>query len=101
MFSLFAVKELSLERCFSIQVPRTGYICANHCVKGDRIWSFLVHIFPHSDMLGLNTEIYCENLRIQSECGEMRTRKTPNTDNFYVAHFSYNKTVTYCTLLCY
>ena len=28
----------------------------------------------------------------------MRTRKTPNMDIFYVAHFSYNETVT-CTLL--
>ena len=31
----------------------------------------------------MNTEIYPINLRIQSECGEIRTRKTPNTDAFY------------------
>ena len=24
-----------------------------------------------------------ENLRIQSECGKIRARKTPNTDTFY------------------
>ena len=67
-------------------------------LRGDRIWSFQIHISPHSDMLGLNTEIYSENLRNQSECGEMRTRKTANMDIFYVAHFSYNETVT-CTFL--
>ena len=32
----------------------------------------LVRIFPHSDWI-----------RIQSECGKMRTRITPNTDTFY------------------
>ena len=32
---------------------------------------FLVHIFPHSEWI------------IQSECGEIRTRKTPNTGTFH------------------
>ena len=32
---------------------------------------------------GMNKEIYKVNLRIQSECGKMHTRKTPNTDNFH------------------
>ena len=31
---------------------------------------------------GLNTEIYSVNLRIPSECGKIRTRKTPNTDTY-------------------
>ena len=30
----------------------------------------------------LNTERYSASLRIQSECGKMRTRITPNTDTF-------------------
>ena len=33
---------------------------------------------------GLNTEIYRVNLRIQFECGKIRTRKTPNTGPLYV-----------------
>ena len=41
---------------------------------------FLVRIFPHSDM---NTERYEESLRIQSECGKIRTRK-----NSVFGHFS-------------
>ena len=41
---------------------------------------FLVRIFPS---FGLNTEIYAVNLRIQSEYGEIRTRK-----NFVFGHFS-------------
>ena len=31
----------------------------------------------------LNTEIYFVNLRVQSECGNVRTRKTSNTNPFY------------------
>ena len=33
-------------------------------------------------LFGLNTERYGVPLRIQSECGKMRTRITPNTDTF-------------------
>ena len=49
---------------------------------------------PHFSAFGLNTERYSVSLRIQSECGKMRTlfmqchchwkcRITPNTDTFY------------------
>ena len=38
---------------------------------------------PHFPVFGLNTERYSVSLRIQSECGKMRTRITPNTDTFY------------------
>ena len=31
----------------------------------------------------LNTKRYGVSLRIQSECGEIRTRITPNADTFY------------------
>ena len=53
-----------------------------HCAKSVRLWSFSGPYFP---ALGLNTEIYSVKLRIQFECGKVRTRKTPNThsDNFY------------------
>ena len=46
--------------------------------KPDTAWKssvfgvILVCIFPHSDLI-----------RIQSECGKMWTRITPNTDSFY------------------
>ena len=54
-----------------------------HCVKSVRIRSFSGPYFP---AFGLNTEIYGVNLPIQSECGKIRTRKTPNTDTFYVVY---------------
>ena len=50
-----------------------------HCVKVVPIWSFPG---PHFLAFGLNMERYSVSLRIQSECGEIRTRKTPNTDTF-------------------
>ena len=46
---------------------------ASHCVKTVRIWSFSGPYFP---TFGLNTG------DTESECGKIRTRKTPNTDTF-------------------
>ena len=40
----------------------------------------LVRIFPH---FGLNTENYGVGLRIQSKCGKIWTRISPNTGNFH------------------
>ena len=37
---------------------------------------------PHFPAFELNTERYGVSLRIQSECGKIRTRITPNTDSF-------------------
>ena len=51
-----------------------------HCVKSVRIRSYSGPYFP---AFGLNTERYGESLRIQSECGKIRTRITPNTDTLY------------------
>ena len=51
----------------------------DHCVKSVRIRSFLGPYFP---LFGQNTQL------IQSKCGKMQTRKTPNTDTFHaVSHF--------------
>ena len=47
-----------------------------HCAKYVRIWSYSGLHFP---AFVLNTERYELSLRIQSECGKMRTRKTQNT----------------------
>ena len=38
---------------------------------------------PHFPTFGLNTGRYSLSFRIQSKCGEMRTRITPNTDTFH------------------
>ena len=54
-----------------------------NCVKSAHIRSYSSPYFP---AFGLNTKRYFLSLRIQSECGKMRTRKTPNTENFYAVH---------------
>ena len=52
-----------------------------HCVNSVPIRSYSGPYFP---ALGLNTEMYFVSLRIQFECGKIRSRITPNTDTFYV-----------------
>ena len=49
-------------------------------MKSARLWSYSAQHFP---AFGLNAERYGVSLRIQSECGKMLTRITPNTDTFY------------------
>ena len=51
----------------------------NHCVKSVGIRSFSGEYFP---AFGLNAESYFVSLRIQSKCGKIWTRKTPNIDTF-------------------
>ena len=48
----------------------------DHCVKRVHIRSFSG---PYFSTLGLNIERYSVSLRIHSECGKIRTRKTLNT----------------------
>ena len=55
-----------------------------HCVKSVFIQSYSGPYFP---AFGLNTERYGVSLRIQSECGKIRTRITPNTDTFHAVHY--------------
>ena len=55
-----------------------------HCAKSVRIRSFSG---PYFAAFRLNKERYQVSLRIQSECGKIRTRKTPNTDAFYAVLF--------------
>ena len=50
-------------------VSSTGNVCIG-------FWSTL-------SPLGLNTEVYSENLCILSECGEIQTKNTPNKNTFY------------------
>ena len=50
------------------------------CVKRFRIRSYSGQYFP---AFGLNTEKYGVSLHIQSKCGKIQTRITPNTDTFH------------------
>ena len=54
-----------------------------HSVKSVRIRSYFGPYFP---AFGLNMEGYGVSLHIQSECGKMGTRITPNTDTFHAVH---------------
>ena len=44
---------------------------------------------PYSPAFGLNTERYSVSLRIKSEYGKIRTRKTANTDTFHALCIGY------------
>ena len=48
-----------------------------------KIVRILSYSGPHFPALELNAERYFVSLRIQSECGKIRTIITPNTDTFY------------------
>ena len=54
-----------------------------HWVKSARIWSFSGSCFP---AFGLNTKKFSVSLRIQSDCGKIPTRKTPNADTFHAVY---------------
>ena len=59
-------------------VKKGSYCNAKHCVESARVQSYSG---PHFPSFGMNTDRYL-SLRIQSECGKMRTRITPNRDTF-------------------
>ena len=60
---------------------KTSFRGIFRCVKGALIRSFSS---PYFHAFRLNTERYGVTLRIQFECGKIRTRKTPNMDAFHV-----------------
>ena len=55
-----------------------------YCIKSIHIQNFSG---PYFLAFGPNTDTYPVNLRIQSECGKIRTRKTLNTDTFDAVSF--------------
>ena len=63
----------------SVYLNSLENLAHSHCVKSIRICSFPGLYFP---TFGLNTERHSVSLGIPSECGNIRTRKTPNTDYF-------------------
>ena len=56
-----------------------------HCVKCVRIPRFPC---PHFCTFWRNIEIYRVHIRIQSECGKVRTRKSANEETFYTVHMN-------------
>ena len=68
-----------------------GIRSVTNFAKVVRIWSFSGLHFP---VFGLNTEKYGVSPRIQSECGKIQTRKTPNTETFHAV------TTSYCSKIC-
>ena len=53
-------------------------------IKGDRVKRFRIrYSVMHFAAFELNTERYRGSLRIQSKCGKILTRITPNTDTFH------------------
>ena len=69
------------KKLICIEMQLTGFSFDKHCVKSVRIRSFSG---PYCPAFGLTTERYSVSLSIQSKCGKRWTRKTPNTDTFYV-----------------
>ena len=63
----------------------TFFLNLKHCLKSVRYRSFCGSYFP---AVRLNTQRYGVPLRAQSECGKIRTRKTPNTDTFHAVYVS-------------
>ena len=74
-----------------------GNVCKFHCVKCVRIRGFSCPYFPAFE---LNAEIYRVNLRIQSECGKIQTRKTPDTDTLVLFYPSKNVHVCVKVRIC-
>ena len=56
------------------------YFRYKHCIKCVRIGRYSGPFFPQ---FGLNAERCGVSLRIQSECGKVRTRKAPNMYTFH------------------
>ena len=64
--------------------------------KSVRIQSYFGLHFP---AFGLNMERYGVSLHIQSKCGKIRTRITPNTDTFYAVEMVFKNIKQYLELM--
>ena len=73
------ITEMKVHHCASLKLDK------RHCVKRFRIRSYSGPLFP---AFGLNTERWGMFLGVQSECGKMRTRITPNTNTFHAVRES-------------
>ena len=80
-FSLCLLKIINYCRFFQLHFSNSLIFHVEaHCVKSVHIRSYSGLYFP---AFGLNTDRYGVSLRIQSECGKIRTRITPNTNTFH------------------
>ena len=78
---IFLIPTLGPQNCSFLLFHYIVFWFVNkHCVKSVRIRSFSDPYFPRFKLI---TGRYSISLRIQSESGKMRTRKTPNTDTFH------------------
>ena len=86
MIFWFYIKIYHNCKKISAETLRIYDLC--HCLKSVRIRSFSG---PYFAAFRLNREINSVNLHIRSECEKMRTRKTPNTDTFYVVYLGHKQ----------
>ena len=66
-------------------VQKHNNIDVHHYIKSFGIGNFFGPYFP---AFGLNSARYSVSVRIQSECGKIRTRKTLNTDTLSAVHLN-------------
>ena len=69
-----------VKKCFEFSVSSNKEILFNHCVKSVQIRSFFWSVFSR---ICTGSERYSISLRIQSECGKIRSRKIPYLDTFH------------------
>ena len=62
---------------FVPQSKYTNWTQRKICPNSEFFWSVFSHIWTEY------WHLLCKSLRIQSKCGEIRTRKTLNTDTYY------------------
>ena len=79
-FINFAIGLIPFSPKLSDQILNRFYHYLIHCVEIVCIWSFSGPFTVRSVRFGLNTERYFVSLRIQSKCGKIKTKKSPNTD---------------------
>ena len=93
--------SMPLRSLFMTKWPPTPY---SQTVPISPSLTFICSYILHSILMPCNKEIYGVNLRIQSKCGKIRTRKTPNTDIFQAVHnnvfHSVNLTINTVTSIC-
>ena len=90
-FSLCLLKIINYCRFFQLHFSNSLIFRVEaHCVKSVHIRSYSGLYFPafglNTNRYWLNTKRYSVSLRIQSECGKIRTRINPNTDTFYAVY---------------
>ena len=81
-FYTFFLPFFILYECSTVFLTNEPFKTQNHCVKSVCMRSYSGSIFSR-----IRTE-YRESLRIQSECGKILPRISPNTDAFYAANVS-------------